>query len=139
MMTRTRATTTATPRTCVARRATITLGANAPTTSIQKIIRAMITASAGTNEAETDLGTMADGARGTITIIMKMEVEIAIDSATIMAIGILEVERENLVEVEAVAERCPAQRHEVLIAPLGHPLLVLTKLRTPPIGVPDAQ
>ena len=67
---------------------------------------------------------MADGARGIVTIIMKMEIEIATDSAIIMAIGIPEVERGNL--AEAVAERCQAQRHGVLIAPLGHPLSVLT-------------
>ena len=137
MMTQTRATTTAITRTCAARRATITLGANAPTTPIQKITRATITASVGTNEAETDLGTMADGARGTVTIIMMMEVEIATDSATIMVIGIPEAETENL--AKAVAERCPAQRHGALIAPLGHPLSVLTKLGTPSVGVPDAQ
>ena len=91
----------------------------------------------GTNEAETDLGTMADGARGTVTIIMKMEIEITTDPAIIMAIDIPEAERENL--DEAVAERCPTQRHIALIAPFGHPLSVLTKLGTPSVGVPDAQ
>ena len=90
-----------------------------------------------TNEAETDLGTMVNGARGTVTIILMMEVEIAIDSATIMPIGIPEVETENL--AEAVAGRCPAQKHRVLIALLGHPLSVLTKLVTPSVGVPDVQ
>ena len=68
---------------------------------------------------------------------MMMEVEIATDSVTIMAIGIPEAEIENL--AEAVAEMCPAQRYGALIAPLGHPLSVLTKLGTPSVGVPDAQ
>ena len=113
MMTRARAMTTAITRTCTARRATITNSTNA------------------------HLGTMADGARGAVAIIMKMEIEIATDSAIIMAIGIPEAERENL--TEAVAERCQAQRHGALIAPLGHPLSVLTKLGTPSVGVPDAQ
>ena len=56
---------------------------------------------------------------------MMMEVEIAADSAIIRAIDIPEVERENL--AEAIAERCPAQRHGVLTAPLGHPLSVFPK------------
>ena len=54
-----------------------------------------------TNEAETNLGTMADGARGPAAIIMIMEVEIAIDSATIMAIDIPEPEKGNLAEAVA--------------------------------------
>ena len=137
MMTRTRATTPAITRTFASRRATITNGLSAPTVRIQKITRAATTASVETNEAETDLGTMADGARGTVTIIMKMEIEIETDSVIIMAIGIPEAEREKL--AKAVAERCPAQRHGALTAPLGHPLSVLTKLRTPSVGVPDAQ
>ena len=137
MMTRAHTITTATTRTYAARRATITLGVNAPTTPIQKITRATTTASVGTNEAETDLGAIANGARGTITIITKMEIEIVTDSAIIMAIGIPEAERDNL--AEAAAERCQAQRHGALIAPLGHPLSVLTKLGTPSVGVPDAQ
>ena len=66
-----------------------------------------------------------------------MEVEIATDSATIMAIGIPEAERENL--AKAVAERCPAQRHGVLIAPLRHPLSDLTKFGAPSAGVSDVQ
>ena len=49
----------------------------------------------GTNEAETDLRMMADGARGTVTILMKIEIEIATDSVIIMAIGILEAERDS--------------------------------------------
>ena len=88
-------------------------------------------------DEKTDIGTKADGARGTVTIIMMMEGEIAIDSATVMAIGIPEAETENL--AEAVAGRCPAQKRGVLIAPLGHPLSVLTKLVTPSVGVPDVQ
>ena len=89
-------------------------------------------------KSKNDLGTMADGARGTVTIIMKTEIEIATDSATIMAIDIPpEVERENI--AVAVAESCPAQSHGVLITPLGHPLSVLTKPGTPSAGVPDAQ
>ena len=134
MMTRTRATKTAITGTCAARRGIITLGPNVPTIRIQKNTRAATTASVGTNEAEAGLGTMADGARDTATIIMMMEVDIAKDSAIIMAIGI---PAENL--AKAVDERCPAQRHGALIAPLGHPLSVLTKLGTPSVGVPDVQ
>ena len=102
-----------------------------------KIIRATKAVSVETHEAEMDLGTMADGARGTVTMIMMMVVEIAKDSAIIIAIGILEAETENL--AKAVAGRCPAQKRGVLIAPLGHPLSVLTKLVTPSVGVPDVQ
>ena len=115
----------------------ITFGANVPTILIQEITRTAITVNVETNEAKTDLGTMADGARGTVAIIMMMEVEIAIDSVTIMAIDIPEAETENL--AEAVAGRCPAQKRGVLIAPLGHSLSVLTKLVTPSVGVPDVQ
>ena len=43
-----------------------------------------------------------------------------------MAIGIPEVETGNL--AKAIAERCQALRHGVLIAPLGHPLSILPKL-----------
>ena len=103
----------------------------------KKITRAVTTASVGTNEAETDLGTMADGARGTVIIIMMMEVEIAKNSAIIMAIGIPGAETENL--AKAVAESCHAQRHGALIAPLGHPLSALSKLGTPSVGVPDGR
>ena len=110
---------------------------NALTILIQKITRVAITASVETNEAKTDLGTMEVGARGTVTIIMMMEVEIAIDSVTIMAIGIPEAETENL--AKAAAGRCPAQKRGVLIAPLGHPLPVFTKPVTPSVGVPDVQ
>ena len=89
-----------------------------------------------TYEAETNLGTMADGTRDTVTIIM-MAIEIAIETAIDMVIGIPEVETGNL--AEAIAERCPAQRHGVLISPLGQPLSALPKLRTPSAGVPDIQ
>ena len=102
-----------------------------------KITSTETTASVGTNEAKTDLGTMADGARGTVTIIVMLGVEIAIGSATIMAIGIPEAETEKV--AKAVARRCPAQKHGVSIAPLEHPLSVLTKLGAPSVGVPDAQ
>ena len=54
-----------------------------------------------THEGGTDLGTMADCARGTVTIILMMEVEIAIESATILAIGIPEAEMENLAKASA--------------------------------------
>ena len=108
-----------------------------PNNPNSKNTRAATTASVETNEAETDLGMMADGARDTVTIIMKMEIEIVTDSAIIMAVRIPEAERENL--AEAMAESCQAQRHGALIAPLGHPLSVLTKLGTPSVGVPDAQ
>ena len=50
-------------------------------------------------------------------------------------IGVPEAEAGNL--AEAIAKRYPVQRHGVLIAPLGHPLSVLTKLGTPSVGVPD--
>ena len=83
-------------------------------------------------DEKTDIGTKADGARGTVTIIMMMEVEIVTDSAIIMEIGIPEAGTENL--AKAVTERCPAQRHGALIAPLGHSLSVLTKLGTPAQG-----
>ena len=90
-------------------------------------------ASVGTHEAKTNLGTMADGTRGTITIIM-MTIEVAIETAIDMVIGIPEVETGNL--AKAIAERCSAQRHKVLTAPLGHLLSVLPKLETP---FPDDQ
>ena len=137
MMMRTRTTKTPITGTCTARRGIITLGPNAPIIRIRKITRAAIIASAEMNKAETDLGTMADGARGTVTIIMMMEVEIATDSTTIMAIGIPEAGTENL--AKAVAERCPAQRHGALIAPLGQPLSALTKTGTPSVEIPDVR
>ena len=106
MITRARAITTAATRTGAARRGIITFGVSARTTPIQKNTRAVITASVETHEAETDLGTMADGARGTVTITMMMEVEIAIESTIIMTIDIPEAGKENL--AKAIAERCPA-------------------------------
>ena len=90
-----------------------------------------------TNGAGADLGTMTDDARGTVAIIIMMEVEIAKGSAIIMAIGIPRARTENL--AKAVAERCQAQRHGALIAPLGHPMSDLTKLGTPSVGVPDVR
>ena len=87
----------------------------------------------GTHETKTDLRTMAYGARGTKVIIM-MAIEIAIETAIDMAIGILKIETGNL--AKAIAERYPAQRHRVLTAPLGHPLSVLRTLETP---FPDVQ
>ena len=60
-------------------------------------------------DEKTDIGTKADGARGTVTIIMMMEGEIAIDSATITAIGVPEAETDNL--AKAVAGRCPPHRN----------------------------
>ena len=123
MLTRTRATTT----TICTKNMRRKKGHNQPWSKCpnnpnSKIARAAITANVRTNEAEADLGTMEDGVRGTVTIIMKMEIEIATDFATIIAICIPEAETENF--AEAVAERCPAQRHGALIAPLGHPLSV---------------
>ena len=47
---------------------------------------------------------MVDGVRNIVTIIMKMETEIATDSSMIVAIGIPGSETENL--AKAVAERC---------------------------------
>ena len=88
----------------------------------------------GTHEAKMDLGMMRDGARGTVTIIM-MAIEIAIETVIDMAIGIPEVETGIL--TKAIAERCLAQRHGLLAAPLGHPLSVLPRLGTPSAGVPD--
>ena len=120
---------TAITRTCAARRATITNGLIAPTIQIQNITRTATTASVGTNKAETDLGTMADSSRGTVTIIMMMEIEIAKDSVMIVAIGISGAGAEIL--AKAVVERCQAQKHGALS--------VLTKLGTPSVGVLDAQ
>ena len=88
MMTQARTITTTATRTGAARREITTFGVSARTTPIQKITCAAITTSVETHEAETDIGTMADGARGTVTVIMMMEVEITIESAAIMAIGI---------------------------------------------------
>ena len=138
-MTRPRATKTATIKTYSTRRATTTLGTSVQTTLAQKFISTATTASAGTHIAETDLGIMGDGVRSITTIIMKMEIEIATGSAMIMAIGITGAGTENL--AEAVAERCQAQRHGALIAPLGHPLSDLSKLGTPSVsvGVPDSR
>ena len=69
MTTRARTTTTAIIRTGAARRAIITNGTNAKTIRSQKNTSTATTASVGTNEAETDLGTTTDGARGTISIL----------------------------------------------------------------------
>ena len=66
-----------------------------------------------------------------------MAIKVAIEIAIDMAIGIPEVETGIL--AKTIAERCPAQRHGVLTAPLGHPLSVLPKLGTPSAGVPDVQ
>ena len=87
----------------------------------------------GTHEAKTNLGTMVDGARDAVTIIM-MAIEVAIETAIDMVIGIPEVETGIL--AKAIAERRPTQRHGVLIAPFGHSLSVLPKLGTP---FPDVQ
>ena len=57
-----------------------------------------------------------------------------IETAIDMAIGIPEVETGNL--AKAIAKRCPALRHGVLIAPLGHPLSVFSEsssIRSKPI------
>ena len=97
---------------------------------------ATITASVGMHKAEMDLGKIADGTRGTVTIIM-MIIEIAIETVIDMAIGVPEADIENL--AKASAGRCPAQRRGVLIAPLGHPLSVLAKLGTSLAGVPNVQ
>ena len=66
-----------------------------------------------------------------------MAIEVVIETAIDMVIGIPEVKTGIL--AEAIAERCPAQRHGVLIAPLGHPLSVFPKLETPSARVPDIQ
>ena len=71
---------------------------------------------------------MIDGVISIVSIIMKMETEIATDSSMIVAIGIPGSETENL--AKAVAGKCSAQKRGVLIAPLGHPLSVLIKLQT---------
>ena len=83
---------------------------NARTTPVQKNISTATTASAGTHLAKADLGTLVDGVRSIVTIIMKMEIEIATDSAMIVAIGIPGAGTENL-----------------------------AKLGTPSVGVPDGQ
>ena len=90
--------------------------------------------------AENDLGVMAGGARGTIIIIMmaiETAIEIAIETTIHTAIGVPEPGTGNL--AKATTERYPVQRHGVLIASLGHPLSVSTKLGTPSVGVQDAQ
>ena len=120
--------------TCLANRAIITFGKVALTTTNRRITRTTTTASVVMHEAKMDLRTMADGARGTIITIM-MTIEIAIETAIDMAIGVPEVETGNL--AKAIAKRCPTvQRHGLLIALLGHPLSVLTKLETPIAEVP---
>ena len=117
-----------------ANQAMTTFGKIASTIRGQEVIRAMITASAETNAAEMDLGTkMADGARG-IVIIIETATEAAIETAIETAILISGADTENLAKVIVV--RYPVQRHGVLIAPLGHPSLLLTKLGTPSVGVP---
>ena len=76
-----------------ARRAIITFGLTALTTTIRRIIRGAITASVETHGAEKDLGVMADGARGTIIIMMmaiETTIEIAIETAIHTAIGVSE-------------------------------------------------
>ena len=134
LMARARTITMTRIRTGASRTAIITFGPTALTTPI--LIRAMVAASAETHEAETDLGMMADGTRGIVTIIM-MRIEIEIETAIDMAIGVPEAKIGNL--AKAIAERCPAQRHGVLIAPLGHPLSDLTKFGAPSAGVSDVQ
>ena len=136
MMTRARTITTAIIRTGAARRAIITNGKIAPTTLTRRIIRAATAASVRTHEAKINLRTMAEGARGTVTIIM-MAIEVTIETAIDMAIGMPEVEIGNL--TKEIAKRCPAQRHGVLIVSLGHPLSVLPKLGTPLAGVPGVE
>ena len=80
---------------------------------------------------------MADGVIDIVTIIMKMEKEIATVSAIITAIGIPEAGTESL--AEAVAERCQARKRGASAAPLGHTLLDLIKLGTPSVGAPDGR
>ena len=80
---------------------------------------------------------MADGVIDIVTIIMKMEKEIATVSAIITAIGIPEAGTESL--AKAVAERCQAQRRGALTALSGHPLSDLTKLGTPSVVAPNIQ
>ena len=91
---------------CAAKRGTTTPGPNAQTTPVRKIISTATTDGAGTHPAETEVGTMADGVIGIVTIIMKMEKEIATESAMIKVIGIPREETASL--AEAVAERCQA-------------------------------
>ena len=109
-----------------ANQAIITFGNIALTIAIRRIAREAITASVEMHDAKMDFRTMADGTRGTI-IIMMMTIEIAIETAIDMAIGVPEAETWNL--AKAIAKRCPVQRHEVLIAPLGHPLSVFDQAR----------
>ena len=63
-----------------------------------------------THKAEMDFGMVADGARGTIIIMM-----IAIETVIHTAIGVPETETGNL--AKAISERYPVQRHGVMIAP----------------------
>ena len=122
---------------CAAKRGTTTPGPNAQTTPVQKIISTATTDGARTHLVKTEVGTMADGVIGIVTIIMKMEKEIATVSAIITAIDIPEAGTESLAEV--VAERCQARKRGASTAPLGHPLLDLIKLGTPSAGVLDGR
>ena len=62
----------------------------------------------GTHEAETDLGTMSDGARDTVAIIMTT-IEITIETAIDLTIKGSEAETGHL--AKEIVERCQAQRH----------------------------
>ena len=80
---------------------------------------------------------MVDVVTAIVTVIMKMEGEIATVAAIITAIAMPEAGREGL--AEAVAERCQAWKLKASIAPLGHPLSDLSKLGTPSVRVPDGR
>ena len=122
--------------TCAAKRGTTTPETNAQTTRVQKIISTATTAGTGTHLEEIEAGTMDGGVIDIVTVIMKIEKEIATGNAIITAIAIPEAGRENL--AEAVAERCQAQI-EASITRLGHPLSDLIRFGTPSVGVPDGR
>ena len=111
-------------------------GKFALTAPSRRITRVTTAASVGTHEAETNLGTMVDDARGTVTIIM-MATEVAIETAIDMAIGIPEVATGIL--AKAIAKRCPAQRHGVLTAPWDTLCQFCPSSGLPSAGVPDVQ
>ena len=121
MMTRIRATTTTITRTCAARRDTITNESIALTIRIQKITRTAMTASVETSKAPHH--NIDDGRRNCDRFRDNY--------------GDRHTRGRDREFCKAVTKRCPAQKHRALIAPLGHPLLVLTKLWTPTVGVLD--
>ena len=69
----------------------VVVQAIAPTVLTRRITKATTTASVRIHEANTKFGTMADGARGIVTMIM-MTTKVATETVIDMAIGIPEVD-----------------------------------------------